>query len=283
MRPVFQTNGYIHKSDIDKLYDRMFAWSNKPGKQRGGRIMRLKGKKALVTGGAGGIGLAIAVAMAREGATVGIADVNESLLAEACAQHRELVPLTCNVADRQDVLAKVNGFVEAEGGLDILVNNAVAFHYDLMESFDPDIAARMVDIGIKGTYWALQAAIPHMKARGGSVLNLSSIAVSNAIPRASVYTSIKGAIDALTRQQAAELGAHGIRVNALAPGSVPTPGANSVIDEAGWKSRAGKSLLGYLPTAEDIAASAVFLVSDEARCITGVTLKIDSGMTITGP
>lgn len=142
----------------------------------------------------------------------------------------------------------------------------------------------MLDVGLKGTYWACQAATPHLRARGGgSIINLSSIAVSIAIPTASVYTSIKGAIDALTRQQAAELGRDRIRVNALAPGSVPTPGANSVIDEAGWESRANKSLLGRLPTADDIANAAVFLASDEARCITGITLKIDSGMTITGP
>jgi NAD(P)-dependent dehydrogenase (short-subunit alcohol dehydrogenase family) len=246
--------------------------------------MRLDGKTAFVTGGGGGIGLAIAAAFAGEGATVAIADINEELLAKAVAEHPGLVPVPCDVSDRDAMRRAVDGFVAAQGGLDILVNNAVMFHYALLEEFDPEIAGRMLEVGLKGTYWASQAATPHLRARGGgSILNLSSIAVSMAIPTASVYTSIKGALDALTRQQAAELGKHGIRVNALAPGSVPTPGANSVIDEAGWKSRAGKSLLGYLPTADDIANAAVFLVSDEARCITGVTLKIDSGMTITGP
>jgi NAD(P)-dependent dehydrogenase (short-subunit alcohol dehydrogenase family) len=247
--------------------------------------MRLDGKTAFVTGGGGGIGLAIAAAFAGEGATVAIADINEELLDGAAEEHPGLVPVPCDVSDRDAVRRAVDGFAERQGGLDILVNNAVTFHYALLEEFDPGIAGKMLDVGLKGTYWASQAATPHLRARGagGSILNLSSIAVSMAIPTASVYTSIKGAIDALTRQQAAELGRHGIRVNALAPGSVPTPGANSVIDEAGWKSRAGKSLLGYLPTAEDIANAAVFLVSDEARCITGVTLKIDSGMTITGP
>jgi NAD(P)-dependent dehydrogenase (short-subunit alcohol dehydrogenase family) len=104
-----------------------------------------------------------------------------------------------------------------------------------------------------------------------------------AIPNAGVYTSIKGAIDALTRQQAAELGPKGIRVNALAPGSVPTPGASAVIDDKGWESRAKKSVLGILPTAEDIGHAAVVLATDEARAITGITLLIDAGMTITGP
>jgi NAD(P)-dependent dehydrogenase (short-subunit alcohol dehydrogenase family) len=104
-----------------------------------------------------------------------------------------------------------------------------------------------------------------------------------AIPNASVYTAIKGAIDALTRQQAAELGPHNIRVNALAPGSVPTPGANAVITADGWKSRERKSVLQRLPSADDVAKAAVYLASDDSLTVTGVTLKIDAGMTVTGP
>lgn len=247
---------------------------------------RLKGKTAFVTGAGGGIGRAIAFAMAREGATVGLADINGALLDEAKAAAGDLSvhTYTCDVAYRASVKEAVDAFAKTAGGIDILVNNAVRFHYSPLTEFDPDIAASMVDIGLKGVYWTLQAATPHIVARGGgSVINLSSIAVLMAIPNASVYTSIKGAVDALTRQQAAELGPKGIRVNALAPGSVPTPGANSVIDEAGWQSRARKSVLGILPTAEDIGASAVFLASDDARAITGITLVIDAGMTITGP
>ncbi|MEZ5934260.1 MAG: SDR family oxidoreductase [Alphaproteobacteria bacterium] len=249
-------------------------------------MQRLKGKAAFVTGGGGGIGKAIALAMAREGAIVGVADINAALLDQTVAENQELPlrAIPCDVADREAVKVAIDGFAEKAGGLDILVNNAVRFHYVPITEFDPEIASSMVDSGLKGVYWGLQAAIPHIAARGGGcILNLSSIAVLMAIPNASVYTSIKGAIDALTRQQAAELGPKGIRVNALAPGSVPTPGANSVINEAGWETRAKKSVLGILPTAEDIANAAVFLASDEARAITGITLVIDAGMTITGP
>ncbi|WEX08068.1 SDR family oxidoreductase [Chelativorans sp. AA-79] len=247
---------------------------------------RLQGRAAFVTGAAGGIGLAIALAMAREGARVGVADINADLLGRAIddAKGLDIHAYECNVADRMAVRHAVDAHAEASGGLDILVNNAVRFHYAPLAEFPEDIASQMLDVGIKGVYWCFQAATPHLIRRGGGcIINLSSIAVSMAIPNAAVYTSIKGAIDALTRQQAAELGPHGIRVNALAPGSVPTPGANSVIDASGWKSRAGKSVLKRLPTAEEIADAAVFLASDEAKSITGVTLKIDSGMTITGP
>lgn len=247
---------------------------------------RLQGMAAFVTGAGGGIGKAIALAMAGEGAVVGLADIKSAELQETLteAEGLSLHVYTCDVAHRAGVKATIDEFAATAGGLDILVNNAVRFHYAPMEDFEPDIASSMVDIGLKGVYWSLQAAIPHIERRGGgSVINLSSIAVSMAIPNASVYTSIKGAVDALTRQQAAELGPKGIRVNALAPGSVPTPGANSVIDAAGWETRAKKSVLGILPTAEDVAHSAVFLASKEARAITGHTLLIDAGMSITGP
>lgn len=245
---------------------------------------RLSGRNAFVTGAGGGIGRAIGLALAREGARVALADINEELLGEAVkeAGGLDVIPVVCDVSDRDDVMKKLGGFAEGAGGLDILVNNAVMFHYAPLEDFDPAIISRMLDVGIKGTFWSLQAAIPHLKKRGGSVINLSSIAVSMAITNASVYTSIKGAIDALTRQIAVELGPWGIRVNALAPGSVQTPGANSVINEAGWKTREQKSPLRRLTTAEDVANAAVFLASDESVSITGVTLKVDTGMTISG-
>lgn len=245
---------------------------------------RFSGASVLVTGAGGGIGRGIALAYAREGARVGLLDNNEALLAEAIEEGAglDLTAIPCDVSDEAAVKQAVDGFA-GPGGLDVLVNNAVAFHYAPLVDFPSDTLHRMLDVGIKGTFWATRAATPHLKkSRNASILNLSSIAVSMAIGNAAVYSSIKGAIDTLTRQQAAELGKDGIRVNALAPGSVATPGANSVITEQGWKERAAKTLLGRLPTVEDIAKAAVFLGSEDALCITGVTLKVDSGMTISG-
>lgn len=247
---------------------------------------RLSGKRAVVTGAAGGLGRAIAFAFADEGAKVCILDINEDLLSEAqqTAGDLDVVTARCDVSSREQVFAAIDRFANEAGGLDILVNNAVRFHYSPLETFDPEIIDSMIDIGLKGVFWSFQAATPHLKASGGgSIINLSSIAVAMMIPNASVYTSIKGGMDALTRQQAGELGPFGIRVNAVAPGSVVTPGASSVIDEAGWESRKQKSPLKRLTTAEEVGKAAIYLASDDSVSVTGITLKVDAGMTITGP
>ena len=246
---------------------------------------RLQGRKALVTGGGAGIGRAISLAMAAEGATVAVVDI-DGAAARACAVEAggSAIAYECDISRRQSVAAAVSSFVADTGRLDVLVNNAVMFHYAPLVDMPEDVVRRMLDVGIAGTLWSLQAATPHLIASGGgAVINMSSVAVSFSIKNAAVYTSIKGAIDALTRQQAVELAVHRIRVNALAPGPVSTPGANSVIDEQGWRSREAKTPLGRLTTAEQVAAAAVYLASDDAVTITGVTLKIDGGITIAGP
>jgi NAD(P)-dependent dehydrogenase (short-subunit alcohol dehydrogenase family) len=234
--------------------------------------MRLKGKAAFITGAGGGIGRAIAEAMEREGARIARVDIDGK------------TPYQCDVSDRGAVFETMKRFVAEAGGLDILVNNAVYFHYAPLVDMPEDKIHRMLDVGLKGVFWATQVATPHLIARGGgSIINLSSVAVSFGITNAAVYSSIKGAVDAFTRQQAVELAPHGIRVNALAPGPVSTPGANSVIDAAGWEKRRTRTPLRRLATAEEIGAAAVYLASDDARSIAGVTLKIDGAITVVGP
>lgn len=242
----------------------------------------LDGKVAIITGGAGGIGREIARAYVREGATVGLLDIDAALLDEAAGEVGG-VALPCDLCDRAQVLRVIDGFAQASGGLDILVNNAAYFHYAPLVDMPEAQIDRMIDVGLKGALWALQAATPRLIARGGGVvINLSSVAVSVSIGNAAVYSAIKGALDTLTRQQAVELGAHGIRVNALAPGPIVTPGASSVISEEGWAARRLRTPLKKLATGADVAGAAVFLASDASASVAGVTLKVDGAMTVLG-
>lgn len=250
-------------------------------------MSRLEGKAAFVTGAGAGLGQAIALALARQGATVAVVDIDaeraRSTAIEASKASRGF-PFVCDISDRKAVFDTMERFVAQAGGLDILVNNAVHFHYAPLIEMPEAAIHRMIDVGLKGVFWATQAATRHLIARGGGcVINLSSVAVSFGIKNAAVYTAIKGAIDAFTRQQAVELAAYGIRVNAVAPGPVSTPGANSVIDEAGWEARRARTPLRRLATADEIAAAVVYLASDDARSVAGITLKIDGGITVVGP
>ena len=250
-------------------------------------MKRLEGKAAFVTGAGRGIGRAIALALAREGATVAIVDIDPESTAQTAKEANGVgrgLAFVCDVADRKAVAESMDRFVSQSGGLDVVVNNAVYFHYAPLPEMPEEAVHRMVDVGLKGTFWVTQAATKHLIARGGGcVVNLSSAAVAFGIRNASVYTSIKGALDAFTRQQAVELGVHGIRVNAIAPGPVETPGAKSVIDAAGWEARRARTPIGRLATADDVGAAVVYLASDDALSVTGITLKIDGGITVVGP
>lgn len=248
-------------------------------------MTNLTGKVAVVTGAAGGLGLAMAQALANAGAKVALLDVQADAVTKAAAS----IPggrgsgFALDIRDRQAVVSTIDQIVAEYGRIDCLINNAAAFHYAPIEDMPEEVVGRLIDVGIKGTIWSIQAALPHLKVNGGSIINLSSIAVFFSIKNAAVYSAIKGANDAMTRQLAGELGPFGIRVNALAPGSVQTPGANSVIDADGWAKRTNLSPLKRLVTPEDVGNAAVFLASDAATSITGVTLKVDAGITTVGP
>lgn len=247
-------------------------------------MQRLAGKVALVTGGGRGLGRAIGLAFAREGAHVGVLDLKDEVAQDAVAtitaEGGSAVAITGNVAKREDVFRAVETLKDAFGGLDILVNNAMWNRYGPLEEQTEEMIGRMIDVGLKGVVWGYQAALPHMiAAGGGSIINIGSPSSMLAMKHGVMYSAIKAAVLGMTRSGAAEFGPHNIRVNAIAPGSTPTEGANLVVTEEGWERRRARVPLGRLGRPEDIASAAVFLASDEAGFITGDMLFVDGGQT----
>ena len=165
--------------------------------------------------------------------------------------------------------------------IDVLVNNAMWVKYEPMAEVREDVYRRQMAIGLDAVYWGIQAVTPHMIAQGaGSIVNMTSPASVHGIPNGSVYAAIKGAVSALTRQCAVELGQQGIRVNAVAPGPMPTPGTMRVVDEEGWKKCLARSPLDRLSTPEGVARVVVFLASDAADCVNGDVVFVDGGRSI---
>lgn len=247
-------------------------------------MQRLTGRVALVTGGGRGLGRAISDAFAREGASVGILDLKEEFAEPAAAAIRaaggKALAVTGNVAKRQDLFDAVAKVKAAFGPVDILVNNAMWNRYGPLEEQTEEMIARMIDVGFKGVVWGYQAVLEDMTAAGGgAIINIGSPSSVLAMKNGIMYSAIKAAVSGLTRSGAAEFGPRNIRVNAIAPGSTPTEGANLVVSEEAWERRRQRVPLGRLGAPEDIANAAVFLASDEASFITGDILFVDGGIT----
>lgn len=245
---------------------------------------RLEGSVALVTGGGRGIGRAISEAYAREGAAVGVLDLKQEV-AEAAAEAiraggGKAVALVGNVARRDEVFAAAEALKAALGPVTILVNNAMWNRYGPLEEQTEEMIGRMIDVGFKGVIWGYQAVVPQMReAGGGAIVNIASPSAMLAMKHGIMYSAIKAAVAASTRSAAAEYGPDNIRVNAIAPGSTRTDGANLVVSEDGWERRRQKVPLGRLGEPEDIANAAVFLASREASWISGDMLFVDGAMT----
>lgn len=246
---------------------------------------RLPGRVALVTGAAQGLGRSIALAYAREGAAVGVLDIQgagaRAVAGEIAASGGQALDAVIDVSQREQTQAGVRRVLEGFGRLDVLVNNAMWMRYGPVEDLNEESLDRMLDVGLKALVWMIQAALPAMRAAGrGSIINLASITGESGFARTSGYSAVKGGVIALTRALAVELGPVGIRVNAIAPGAIPTSMSAAVVDEAGWEVRRQRTPLGRIGTPEDVAAAAVFLASDESAFITGEVLHVDGGFAM---
>jgi len=245
----------------------------------------LRDKTVIVTGAAGGIGRAIAEEAGRAGARLALVDADAPLLDETATAIRadgvEVLPCVVDMTDRALWQKTIDDVAAHFGGIDAMVNNAMWVKYEPMTEVQEDVYRRQMAIGLDAVFWGIQSVTPHMVAQGaGSIVNMTSPASVHGIPNGSVYAAVKGAISALTRQCAVELGQQGIRVNAVAPGPMPTPGTMRVVDEEGWKKRLARSPLGRLSTPEGVARLVVFLASDAADCVNGDVVFADGGRSI---
>ena len=235
--------------------------------------MELNGKRALVTGGTAGIGLACARLLAAAGAAVTVTG-RDPVRGRSVAGDR-IRFVRADMADPDSVRMLAG----AVGEVDILVNNAAAFPGALTVEQDEAVFQRTVDTNVRGAYFLTANLIAAMAGRGrGSVVNVTSMVAGRGVPGASVYSATKAALESLTRTWAIEFGPAGVRVNAVAPGPTRTDG---VAAEWGESNEAlGRSLpLGRTAEPEEIADAVLFLASDRASFITGTVLHVDGGGT----
>lgn len=245
----------------------------------------LSGKVFLVTGGGRGIGRACAELLSRSGATVGIADIDAQRVEEAASTIRtregSVHALTGDVGNRETFLQVAAELAQRCGKIDGIVNAAMWIRYEPVNDVREDTFERMLDVGLKAPLWAAQALLAHRDPNNPAhLINFTSPAADQGYPKTAVYAAVKGGVYSLTRTLAVELGPQGVRVNAVTPGAVPTPGARAVVDEAGYEQRRRKTPLGRLGREEDIAAAVAFLLSSEADFINGATLHVDGGISV---
>jgi len=251
------------------------------------RAGRVEGKRALVTGAGGGIGAASALALAREGATVALADIDlaaaqrQAALIEA--EGGRAIALQVDLGDEASVIAMVEAAALQLGGLDILHNNAADTLLSRtrdkpVESVETEVWDTILRINLRGTMIACRAAIPHLRQRGGAIVNTSSGAALSGALSHSAYSASKAAINSLTLSIATQHGKQGIRCNAICPGLIVTAATRDSYASSG----VGDIMLRHnltprLGTPEDIAAAVVFLASDDAGYITGQLISVDGG------
>ncbi len=247
----------------------------------------LSGKSILITGAGRGLGKAMAGKLAGCGARLALLDVDEATCratAEALrADGAEVEHYQVDVARRADFLAAAAEFAGNAGRIDAVINNAMLLRYEPLEKITEETLARMTAIGIQGSMWGAQALLAHYDAaQGGAIINMSSPVAEKGFPNTAAYSLVKGALATLTKVLAAELGPRNVRVNALSPGSVPTPGAVGLNSREEYERRKKSIPLQRLGSEQDIADACAFLLSAEASFINGEILHVDGGISAAG-
>jgi 3-oxoacyl-[acyl-carrier protein] reductase len=244
----------------------------------------LEGKVAIVTGASKGIGAAIAKGLGAAGAAVVVNYASsregaDRVVAEITGRGGRAVAMQGDVAKAADVRRLFEETQRAFGRLDVLVNNAGVYQLEPIESVVEDAFHRQFNTNVLGPILAIQEAVKHFGPKGGSVINISSVASTSAPPNSVVYSATKGALDTVTRVLAKELGPRRIRVNTIAPGGVETEGVHAagLMGSDFEKQVVAGTPLGRFGQPEDIAGVAVFLASDAAGWVTGERISASGG------
>jgi len=248
-------------------------------------LRKLAGKVAVVTGASKGIGAAIAKTLAQEGAAL-IVNYSSSktdadkVVAEISRQGGKSVAVQANLARHEDIENLFSEAKSAFGKVDILVNNAGIYEFAPIEAVTEEHFHKQFNVNVLGMILATQAAVKLIGPGGGSIINISSVVSTLAVPGGAVYSATKGAVDALTRSLAAELGPRKIRVNAIRPGMVETEGfrAAGIAESDMRKQVEAQTPLGRIGQPQDISGLAVFLASSDSEWITGETFVVAGGL-----
>jgi len=247
-------------------------------------------RRALVTGGASGIGLGAARRLGELGADVVLADLPRALERLPAADRAAFAGVAMDVTDEASVAAAVGEARERLGGLDTLVNSAGVFQFRALEEIGTPEWDRIIDVNLKGAFLVMREAMPHLKASGiGRIVNISSDAGKKGFPLLAAYCASKFGVVGLTQAVAAEVAPHGVRVNAVCPGTVAETRMGKVVIEQKIELGYGASPeevvrrgaasfpLGRVGTVADVVEAILFLISDASGWITGESINIDGG------
>lgn len=247
-------------------------------------MKKLSGKVAVVTGASKGIGAAIAKEYAANGASVVVnysssKEGAERIVKEIIAQDGKAIAIQADVAKSADVVRLFEETKKAFGRLDVLVNNAGIYKFGTIEEFNEEEFHRQFNTNVLGLLLSSREAVKHFDAKGGNIINISSVISTNPLPGASIYAGTKGAVDTITVGLSRELASRNIRVNNIAPGGVETEGTHTagVMGSDLEKQLIAQTPLGRMGQPQDIAKIALFLASDEAGWVTGERIQGSGG------